>query len=60
MPISHKKKETFEIVEHTTFELINYDNMLNVSTALSMSGFLVNISKTGGGYIVRVYKPSIL
>jgi len=51
-----KKIYKIEIVEHTNFELLEYQNVLNTAMALAQSGFFINISKTDHGwYLLSVY-----
>lgn len=52
--------KTLKIIEHTTFKVLNYQNVEAIVMALVMSGYHIKVNKeydgTGSGYEIIVYK----
>ena len=59
--MSKKIKENLitPMVEKVMFEFAYEENARNVAIALSFGGFYVNVVKSSGSYLVRVYTNRI-
>ena len=56
----NKQENTkINITEKVVFEFVYYENAINVSMALAMAGYYINIKKTDSRYILTVYTDRI-